>query len=67
MVRLEPLSLPDKPAEGIVYFRGRTAVILKGPATVQLASPYFVERLPQDPDNYWRDLQEGNTQLKFCF
>ena len=37
--------------EGTAPFRGRIAVILKGPALVQLAFPFIVEKLPADPDN----------------
>src|SRR5262249_22047907 len=64
---LEPLCLSDDPAEGIVHFRGNTAVILKAPATVRLAFPHFVERLPQDRDNYWRDLHKAHVQFRFVF
>jgi hypothetical protein len=64
---LEPLCLSDDPAEGIMHFLGKTAVILKAPAAVRLAVPHFLEKLPQDPDNYWRDLQEAHAQFRFCF
>jgi len=52
-------------AEGIVGFRGRTAVIVAGPARVELAFPFVVERLPSDVANYWRDLQIPRAQLEF--
>ncbi|MCI0541409.1 MAG: hypothetical protein L0Z50_39930 [Verrucomicrobiales bacterium] len=64
-VRLDPLSYSEQSGEGVLAFRGETAVILKGPATVRLAFPHFVERLPHDPDNYWRDLQMPNAQFQF--
>jgi hypothetical protein len=50
--------------EGIVRFRGKMAVILRGPAMVKLAFPFRVEKLPADADNYWRDRQTSRAQLK---
>jgi hypothetical protein len=44
------------PANGAVRFRGAQAAVLQGPADVRLAYPFVVERLPDDPGNYWRDL-----------
>ncbi len=38
----------ERSSEGIVYFRGSMALILRGPATVELAFPFSVERLPRD-------------------
>ena len=51
-------------AEGIVPFRGRAVVILRGPATVVLAFPFRVEPLPPDPDNYWEDLRIATAQFR---
>ena len=66
-VYLEPLSVPDTAAEGTAPFRGGIAVILKGPAVVELAFPFEVERLPLDPDNYWRDVRVPCAQFEFSF
>ena len=52
-------------SDGIVRFRGRTAVIVAAPALVELAFPFVVERLPADTGNYWRDLQVPRAQLEF--
>lgn len=51
-------------AEGVVLFRGSTAVVVRGPALVRMAYPFVVERLPQDSDNYWRDLRHVHAQLE---
>lgn len=56
-VVLDALSYREAVPEGWVTLRGRTAVILHAPATVELASPFQVERLPSDPVAYWRDLR----------
>jgi hypothetical protein len=53
--------------EGATSFRGRQAVILRGPAVVELAHPFRVERLPADPDNYWRDFRVPLVQFEFPF
>ena len=45
-VALDAPELPHTPAQGLVYFRGRSAVILSGPATVRLSSSLRIERLP---------------------
>lgn len=58
------LAAPDCPgAQGMVLFRERSAVILPGPAIVQLAFPFHVERLPSGEDNYWRDLRLPQAQF----
>ena len=51
----------------LVYFRAKTAVILRGLAVVELAFPFQVERLPSDPGNYWRDLHVPCAQFEFPF
>ena len=66
-VRLDaPVSVAASP-EGAVLFRGKAAVILRGPAVLELAFPFHVERLPTDPDNYWRDLRVPRAQFEFPF
>ena len=49
--------------EGRVLFRGSAVVILRAPATVQLHSSNFVERLPLDGNSYWNHLTSVNSQL----
>lgn len=51
-------------AEGGVFFRGGTAVLLRGPTMVQLRFPYFIERLPARSADYWHDLQWPNAQFR---
>lgn len=51
----------------MVPFRGKTAVILRGPALVELAFPFEVEKLPQRPDNYWHDLRTSRVQFELPF
>ena len=54
-VGLESPSLPKRSPEGRVFLRGSSVVIIKGPAVVELAFPFQVERLHPDPSNYLRD------------
>jgi hypothetical protein len=42
-------------------------VSLRGPAVVELAWPFQVERLPADPGSYWRDLRLPRAQFEFPF
>lgn len=65
-VRLDSPALPYT-SEGAVLFRGRAVVIVRGPAAVELTSPFQVERLPTDVDNYWRDLRLPCAQFEFGF
>src|ERR1041384_5594887 len=58
---LGPPDNPGKSVDGIICFRGSTAVILRGPATVELAFPFRVERLPRGDSNYVKDLQVLNA------
>ena len=60
-VWLQAPRSPEAGANGLVYFRGDSAIILRGPAVVELAFPFQVERLPADPENYWRDLRVPRT------
>ena len=61
-----PAGEPRSP-DGIVRFRGRSAVIVAGPALVELAYPFVVEKLPADEANYWRDLRGPRAQLEFSW
>jgi hypothetical protein len=47
-----------------VVLRGESAVILHGPAVVELAPRFRVEPLPPEPRNYWRDLQIPSAQFE---
>jgi hypothetical protein len=67
LVCLESSSSPDRPTEAPILFRGKTAVILRGPAMVELAFPFKVERLPADPVNYWNDLRVPRAQFELPF
>lgn len=66
-VTLAAPALPDPADEGVQAFRGGTAVLLHGPATVQLAFPFRVEPLPADPVNCWADLRVPCTQFRLPF
>lgn len=66
-VWLQAPSSPEPGANGLVHFRGESAVVLRGPAVVELAFPFQVERLPVDPGNYWRDLRVPRAQFEFSF
>ncbi|MBE7503075.1 MAG: hypothetical protein HS113_22885 [Verrucomicrobiales bacterium] len=65
VVSLDALAGRNTAPEGWVQFRGQAAVVLQGPAVVELASPFHVERLPSDPANYWRDLRSPRVQFEF--
>ncbi|MCL4180486.1 MAG: hypothetical protein KJ072_22415 [Verrucomicrobia bacterium] len=66
-VQLGDPRCPRSPANGTVHFRGRCAAVLQGPAQVQLAYPFSVEKLPSDSDNYWEDLRRPKAQFTFPF
>ena len=66
-VLLDSTASPARVSDGFVSFRGKTAVILGGPAMVELAYPFHVERLPGDASNYWRDLHVPQAQFEFPF
>jgi len=66
-VYLDAPAILDASSEGTALFRGKLAVILHGPAVVELAFPFRVEPLPGDPDNYWRDLRAPRVQFEFSF
>ena len=64
---LDALTTHDGTAEGAVCFRGHIIVIVRGPALVELACPFQVERLPADPENYWHDLCVPRAQFELPF
>lgn len=66
-VSLEAITSPDTAKDGHVYFRGRSAVVIRGPAVVQMAFPFQVEKLPADESNYWRDLRFARAQFELPF
>src|SRR5205085_10093337 len=45
-VRLWLPTLADTASDGLVTFRGKLAVIIRGPALVELQAPFHVEQLP---------------------
>ncbi|MCP5528156.1 MAG: hypothetical protein H7A47_15295 [Verrucomicrobiales bacterium] len=63
VVLAEPPTTDDC-ADGITAFRGRTAVILPGPAIVRLAYPFVIEPIPEVSINYWRDLTRPGVQFE---
>lgn len=62
-VRLDGLDSNECGGDGVVAFRGATATILRGPALVELAFPFFAEALPLDASNYFADRQAARCQL----
>ena len=66
-VSLDAPTLVEASVEGVVAYRGAAAVVVRGPATVCLAYPFRVERLPQDPDNYWEDVRIVAAQFRLPF
>ena len=66
-VQLEAPPSPASTADGLVFFRGKAAVLLRGPALVVLSFPFRVERWPADPANYWRDLRVPRAQFELPF
>ena len=65
-VTLDAPVAAERSAEGMLFLRGMAAVILRGPAVVQLAVPFWVERLP-DEANYWEDLRFPTAQFRLPF
>ena len=63
VVELDRLPM-EGTADGRIHFRGATAVFLRGPATVQLARPFVVERLPDFLQTYWNQLRLVDSQLE---
>lgn len=57
----------SRSTEGMVFLRGTAAVLLKGPAVVQLAVPFRVERLPAADANYREDLRFPTAQFWLPF
>ena len=66
-VELDSPGPSSESSQGVTYFRGGTAVILRGPALVKLAFPFHVERIPAHPDNYWEDLRMRSVQFRLPF
>ena len=63
-VELESPGPVTEALEGTVNFRGKIAVILRGPVVVQLSFPFQVEKLPTEAANYWADLQLPRAQFQ---
>ena len=63
-VELEPPVSTTESVEGSTYFRGVTAVIMRGPAIVRLAYPFRVEKLPRGADDYWEDIRVSRAQFR---
>ena len=57
----------ERSAEGMLFLRGMAAVLLRGPAVVQLAVPFRVERLADHEANYWEDLRFPTAQFRLPF
>lgn len=62
-VRLDAPPSSRVSAGGLVRFRGQTAIVLAGPAIVQLLYPFRIERIPADEGNYWLDLHLPAAQF----
>ena len=65
LVELGERPIDESASDGIFAFRGELSVIVKGPVIVELEFPFYVERLPKDAENYWRDLRLPIAQLEF--
>lgn len=64
---LDSLAFREGANDGLISFRGTLALIVRGPATVELAFPFLIERLPLDSENYWRDLRLPRVQFQLAF
>ncbi len=62
-VWLDAPTRPAASAQGMIHFRGASAVLIQGPALVRLAFPFRVERLPSDERNYLSDLRLVRAQF----
>lgn len=62
-VRLDGLDSEDYGKEGVVNFRGAVATLLRGPALVELAYPFYAEAIPANASNYFADRKSGGCQL----
>jgi hypothetical protein len=67
LVMLDRLTFDGETANGRVLYRGRQAVVLQAPATVQLHPEHFVERLPSDFKLYWNHLNFPGRQFELPF
>lgn len=66
-VWLEAPAEGHRSEDGIFLFRGRSVVVLSGPATLELAAPFHVEALPATARNYWQDLRVQRAQFDLPF
>ena len=66
-VRLGPPPDARVSTEGWIQFRGQIAVIIRGPAIVRLAVPFYIEPIPTSECNYWQDLRLPQVQFNFNF
>ena len=66
-VCLGPRTSTHGVPDGPIHFRGTIAVLLQGPAVVELAYPFRVERLHHDALNYWTDLRFPTAQFRLPF
>lgn len=57
----------ERVPDGPIHFRGKIAVIVQGPALIELAYPFRIERLPGDAVNYWADLRFPTAQFRLPF
>lgn len=62
-VELDPVPL-EGTASGRTPFRGQAAVILRGPAMVELHASHFVERIPVELNQYWSHLSSLDAQME---
>ena len=54
-------------ANGRVLYRGKTAVILPGPATVELHRDHFIDKIPSESRLYWAHLRTSGPQFNLPF
>jgi hypothetical protein len=66
-VGLNSSDFLDSVSDGFTPFRGKLAVIIRGPVIVELKFPFSIELLPFEAENYWRDLRFPSAQLEFPF
>ena len=67
LVSLAEVKREDVAADGFTPFRKELAVLVQGPAIVELDFPFWIERLPAGSENYWRDLHLPRAQFTFPF
>lgn len=62
-VLLDSPDAEQASTEGRLLYRGREAVILRGPAVVRLGIPFSIEKLPRSSNNYWQDIHLPQAQF----